>query len=130
MATMSRRRLTLGTEIKLQNIEIYRTMHAACIVSPRTGRLQATHFACCVSSGKRPQWAVWSVASGKLIGTFDSRLAMESAHRGKVWRIKVATWNAGEVSDNIDADTKRAHVRRQADGRGHGGVVSIARRVA
>lgn len=105
-------------EIRLQQVEMFRTIYALCdILKDRDAsgsfKLKATHYACVLEAGRYPVWGIFSARSNKLVQLLGGRAMVESQYPTKSWRRKQATWSLNKVQEILDHDEKQAELRKQ-----------------
>lgn len=105
-------------EIKLQQVEMFRTIYALCDVLKAQDeggkhRLKATHYACVLEGGRYPIWGIFSARSNKLIQLLGGRAMIEEQYPTKRWYRKAATWTLGGVQEALDHEVKEATLRKQ-----------------
>lgn len=120
----------MQTEIQLQRVESFRTVYALCDVSPRTRRLKATHYVCCLVHGRSPLWGIFN-ADGRLIFFMGSRGEIEShpAYQRKAWRVKSAAMTMTRVVEALSHEEKVGHLRKQRH-RADSNVIPLPKRGA
>lgn len=88
----------------------YRGVYALCTVTGKGGRrlLKATRYATVLIGGPSPLWGVWRI-DGRFDRFFGFRSEIEEAFPRLVWKRKMATWKAVDLTDKSIA-TRRAEL--------------------
>lgn len=111
-------------DIKLQQVEAFRTIYALCEVMKSKDeegrfRLKATHYACVLEYGRNPIWGIFSARTNKLIQLLGSREQVENQYPTKRWYRRQATWSLGKIQEALDIEHKREILRSQLSSKKH-----------
>src|SRR5262245_58322184 len=117
-------------EVQLQAVESFRTVYALCDISPKTKRLKATHYVCCLVHGRNPMWGIFN-ADGRLIFFMDSRADIETHpnYKHKAWRVKAGATTMTRVVEAMSHEERINHLRVQRKNQAsHNNVITFTKR--
>jgi hypothetical protein len=90
----------------LERILTFKSMHALCTVN-KDSKMQATHYACCLVSGRNPLWGVWSL-NGRFQGFFAGRQDITDNWPHLTWRRIMARWQLRDDANSKPEDRRKA----------------------
>lgn len=92
--------------MNLSNIMAYKSVYALNTLNEKTGKLKATHYACCLVGGSSPVWGVWTVA-GRFLRFHSGRDSIAREYPKLTWRRVMARWS---LADDRNFSNRKARL--------------------